>query len=108
VSSRKGKLDDMDGGVTEEEAKLLEKIPFACVICKKPYTKPVVTACGHYFCEACALQKFRKSPNCQTCGAGTGGVFNGARNLQKLLDKKRIREEKLQEKELEEFESDDE
>jgi RING finger protein 113A len=107
VASRRGKTDADDGGVTEEEAKMLEKIPFACTICKRPYTKPIVTTCGHYFCEACALQRFRKTPNCETCGAGTGGVFNAAKNLQKLLDRKRIREEKLQEKELEGLDSDD-
>ncbi|KAF7443062.1 Pre-mRNA-splicing factor cwc24 [Pyrenophora tritici-repentis] len=31
---------------------LLEKIPFACLICKKPYKTPIITKCGHYFCEA--------------------------------------------------------
>jgi RING finger protein 113A len=107
VASRRGKPDADDGGVTEEEAKMLEKIPFACTICKRPYVKPIVTTCGHYFCEACALQRFRKTPNCESCGSGTGGVFNMAKNLQKLLDRKRIREEKLQEKELEGIDSDD-
>ncbi|KAK8223616.1 hypothetical protein BKA81DRAFT_295721 [Phyllosticta paracitricarpa] len=82
----------------EEEAKLLEKIPFACIICKKPYTQPVVTNCGHYFCEKCALTRFRKNPSCAACGAGTGGRFNDAKNLKKLLEKKRERERKKKEK----------
>src|SRR6201992_4253167 len=38
----------------EDDEKLLESIPFACVICKESYKNPIVTKCGHYFCEACA------------------------------------------------------
>ena len=86
----------------DEDAELLEKIPFACVICKKPYTNPIVTKCGHYFCEKCALQRYRKKPDCAACGAGTGGVFNVARDLRKLLDRKQAREERLKKKAEEE------
>ena len=32
--------------VEEEE----EEVPFACLICRKPFTEPVATKCGHYFC----------------------------------------------------------
>ena len=80
---------------------MLEGIPFACILCKQPYKNPIVTKCGHYFCEACALQKYRKSPSCAACGAGTGGVFNGAKNLKKLLGRKRERARKRREKALE-------
>jgi RING finger protein 113A len=86
----------------------LEKIPFACIICKEGYKNPIVTKCGHYFCEACALKKFKKSPNCVACGAGTNGVFNVARNLTKLLERKREREERIKAKELAEKGSDEE
>jgi RING finger protein 113A len=68
---------------------MLEKIPFACIICKKPYSNPIITKCGHYFCEACALKRYRKDPTCANCSLKTMGVFNGAKNLQKLLDKKK-------------------
>ena len=27
-----------------------EDVPFACYICRKEFTDPVVTKCGHYFC----------------------------------------------------------
>jgi RING finger protein 113A len=77
----------------EAEAKMLEKIPFACVICEESYKNPIVTNCNHYFCEDCAIKRFRKTPTCAICGAGTGGVFNGAKNLKKLLDRKKEREE---------------
>ncbi|KAI6365155.1 RNA-splicing factor [Pyricularia grisea] len=75
----------------DEEDALIESIPFACIICKEPYKQPIKTRCGHYFCEPCALKRYRKDPTCAACGSGTNGVFNGARQLQKLLDKKRER-----------------
>ena len=79
-----------DAGSDDDDA-ALEGIPFACIICKKAYTNPIITKCGHYFCEKCALQRYRKNPSCAACGAGTGGVFNGAKGLKKLLEKKRER-----------------
>ncbi|KAM5347089.1 hypothetical protein ACJ41O_010094 [Fusarium nematophilum] len=78
----------------EAEIAMLEKIPFACIICKESYREPIVTRCGHYFCEPCALKRYRKDPTCAACGAGTNGVFNSAKKLKKLLEKKREREEK--------------
>lgn len=100
-------------GNEEEEGEdaMLEGIPFACIICKKGYTNPIVTKCGHYFCEACALMRYRKSPSCAACGAGTGGVFNGAKGLKKLLDKKRDRARKRREEAIaegKEIDEDDE
>lgn len=86
------------GADSEDDDAALEGIPFACIICKNPYTNPIITKCGHYFCEACALQRYRKNPACAACGAGTGGVFNGAKGLKKLLEKKRERARKRREK----------
>lgn len=95
ISTRGG----AEGKTEEEEAedKMLEKIPFACIICKQPYKFPILTKCGHYFCEKCALDRYKKTPNCAACGAGTGGVFNGAKGLKKLLERKKEREEKRRE-----------
>lgn len=85
ASASRGEVEE-EGG--EEEA-ALEGIPFACVICRGKYRNPVVTRCGHYFCEACALGRYRKDPSCAACGSGTGGVFNVAKNLKRLLERKR-------------------
>ncbi|KAF8419700.1 hypothetical protein EV426DRAFT_700850 [Tirmania nivea] len=83
----------------DEVDKELEKIPFACVICKKEYKKPIVTKCGHYFCEECAIGRYRKkNPSCAICGGRTDGVFNTAKGLQKKLDEKKRRSD-LKEKE---------
>ncbi|KAJ4147326.1 hypothetical protein LMH87_001858 [Akanthomyces muscarius] len=81
------------GDDAEEEA-MLEKIPFKCIICEGDYREPVITRCGHYFCEPCALKRYRKDPSCAACGAGTNGVFNSAKKLKKLLEKKKERAEK--------------
>jgi RING finger protein 113A len=99
-SANKGQAKDVD----DADAELLEKIPFACIICKKPYTTPIITKCGHYFCESCALHRYRKKPDCAVCGAGTNGVFNVAKDLRKLLDRKQAREERLKKKAEEEEE----
>ncbi|KAL9112770.1 MAG: hypothetical protein Q9227_003073 [Pyrenula ochraceoflavens] len=85
----------------EDDDALLESIPFACIICKKAYNNPIVTKCGHYFCEACALQRYRKNPSCAVCGTGTGGVFNVAKKLNRILEKKRERKAKRREQALE-------
>ncbi|KAL2835519.1 hypothetical protein BJY01DRAFT_223619 [Aspergillus pseudoustus] len=96
VSQRGSKPEEED-----EDEEELENIPFACLICKKPYQNPIVTKCGHYFCEACALQRYRKSPSCAVCGAGTGGVFNVAKKLNGLLEKKRARARQRREQAIE-------
>ena len=67
------------------------EIPFGCLICRKPYTDPVVTRCGHYFCSACAIKRFAKTPKCLACGAPTGGIFNRA---DKVIDKLRAKQAK--------------
>jgi RING finger protein 113A len=86
----------IDGKKAEEEQEsdeeaFLESIPFACIICNESYKEPIVTRCGHYFCEPCALKRYRKDPACAACGAGTNGVFNSAKRLEKLLERKRER-----------------
>lgn len=66
-----------------------EDVPFACLICRKPYTDPVSTKCGHYFCSACAIKRFAKTPKCLACGAPTGGMFNRADKIIAKMQKKR-------------------
>lgn len=70
-----------------------EDIPFACLICRKPYTDPVVTRCGHYFDSACAIKRFAKTPKCAACGAPTGGIFNRA---DKVIEKMRQKKEQAE------------
>ncbi|AEO54974.1 hypothetical protein MYCTH_2298245 [Thermothelomyces thermophilus ATCC 42464] len=97
----KGGGEDDDDNADLAEAAMLDNIPFACIICRGPYKSPVVTRCGHYFCEGCALRRYRRDPSCAACGAGTNGVFNAAKKLQKLLDKKRERAAKRRQEAIE-------
>lgn len=62
-------------------------LPFACHICREYFKNPVVTSCGHYFCEKCIMNRIRtESESCPICGKDTHGVFN---QPTKLLSKKR-------------------
>ncbi|WFD04622.1 N-terminal methionine N(alpha)-acetyltransferase NatE [Malassezia obtusa] len=72
------------GAGLEAEDDEEEEVPFACLLCRRPFTDPVVTLCGHYFCAPCAVQRFAKTPKCFACGAKTHGLFNSAT---KILDR---------------------
>jgi RING finger protein 113A len=108
-ADRKNTAEEDDDG--DDDA--LSNIPFACIICRESYKQPIQTRCGHYFCESCALKRYRKDPTCAACGAATNGIFNGASRLKKLLERKRQREEKRRQaaieagEEVSEDESDD-
>lgn len=80
--------DDSDSGDSDDE-----DVPFACLICRKHYTDPVVTRCGHYYCSACAIKRYAKTPKCLACGAPTGGIFNRADKVIEKMNKKRKEKE---------------
>ncbi|OON22064.1 DnaJ domain protein [Opisthorchis viverrini] len=65
---------------SEEEAQD-EDIPLQCLICRKDYKDPVVTTCRHYFCEECALKRYKKTARCYACTADTKGFFKFAKDL---------------------------
>ena len=77
--------DDDDDDATAATAN--DGLPFACHICRKPFMEPVVTNCGHYFCQACIMKHVRQETlACPICSKDTGGVFN---HHAKLISKKR-------------------
>ncbi|KAJ3318338.1 hypothetical protein HDV06_000571 [Boothiomyces sp. JEL0866] len=82
----------------EDEVESDDDLPFACLICRGDFKSPIVTKCKHYFCEACAIKHFKKSPGCFACNQNTQGVFNVAKELIGKLDAKKKR---MKEKELE-------
>lgn len=98
MASANRNAEEEDSG---DDDAMLEGIPFACIICRHKYKDPIVTKCGHYFCESCALKRYRKDPSCAACGASTGGVFNVAKGLKKLLDRKREKAAKRRQKAIE-------
>ncbi|TFK70643.1 hypothetical protein BDN72DRAFT_838729 [Pluteus cervinus] len=71
-----------------------EDVPFACLICRKHYTDPVVTRCNHYFCSACAIKRFARTPKCAACNAPTGGIFNRADKILEKINKKKNKKKK--------------
>ena len=58
-----------------------DELPFACFICRKPFEQPVVTKCGHYFCERCALDQEKKTKRCAVCNDPTSGIINEPKAL---------------------------
>ncbi|ORY28130.1 hypothetical protein BCR39DRAFT_535567 [Naematelia encephala] len=80
--------DAAQGQVAPQEEEEEEEVPFACLICRKEFTDPVVTKCGHYFCMKCAIERFIKSPKCYACGAPTSGIFNKAEKILAKLEAK--------------------
>ena len=77
---------------TDSDDSEVEDIPFACLLCRKPYTDPIVTKCGHYFCQACAIKRYAKNPKCAACGAPTNGIFNKAEKIIARAKAKRMKE----------------
>jgi len=54
----------------------------------------IVTKCDHYFCSACAIKRFAKTPKCAACGAPTNGIFNRAdKVVEKMRQRKQAKEE---------------
>ncbi|ODN81474.1 pre-mRNA-splicing factor CWC24 [Cryptococcus amylolentus CBS 6039] len=94
------KMAEEGGGRAQvEEEDEDEEVPFACLICRKPFTVPVVTRCGHYFCMACATKRFQKSPKCYACGAATQGIFNTAEKIiAKIEARNKVRQEERDER----------
>ena len=85
----------VDNDSDEDNAATIDDtIPFACHICRGPFRDPVVTSCGHYFCEGCIMGQVKgdagggaeASSACPICGKNTHSVFN---HPPKLVAKKR-------------------
>lgn len=53
-----------------------EELPFACLICRNPFTDPIVTRCGHYFDSKCAIKRWVGVRVC-VCGVSEGSSCHG-------------------------------
>lgn len=60
-------------------------LPFACYICREQFNRPIVTLCGHYFCEDCAISRLQKHSTCAICKKQLSGTFNPALKLKAKL-----------------------
>ncbi|KAI4467428.1 zinc finger protein [Holotrichia oblita] len=73
-----------------------DDFPLTCTICRKTFVDPIITRCKHYFCEKCALERYRKSTRCFICNTQTNGVFNPAKEL--ILKLKNMEKEEDEDK----------
>lgn len=89
------------GGMQEQEIESDSELAFECPICNSEFKAPVVTKCGHHFCETCILKHFQKKSKCFVCGESLGGIFNCALDLEKRIAK---RKEAIAKKEQESLE----
>jgi RING finger protein 113A len=80
--------DDEDAPLAEDD----DGLPFACFICREAFNEPIVTPCGHYFCQDCLQGNTNADANndggqkCPICSQETHGVMN---QPTKLITKKR-------------------
>ena len=83
----KGHLEkERDTFTIDKEEKITETkaIPEICGICTEKFTRPVVvTKCGHFFCEKCALKKTKTSSKCHICLSPVNGQFQIAKDFMK-------------------------
>lgn len=63
-------------------------LPFACHLCRGAFDEPIITPCGHYFCQSCLQKQIQNSNDskCPICQKETHGVMN---QPTKLIAKKR-------------------
>lgn len=64
-------------------------VPFKCILCKKDYKSPIKTQCGHLFCQACFLNRYKvqKKSGCAICNKDVEGVMIpvSKRELEELI-----------------------
>lgn len=84
-----------------EESEDEDGLPFACLKCRERWRldmAPVVTRCGHYFCEKCAVEEYKATSKCSQCGVETYGILNTAtRVIEKLERTEKERKETVDE-----------
>jgi len=80
------------GGESDDDKYVIssddDDLPVKCPLCRQQFRVPVVTRCKHYFCEKCALEQYRKSQRCYSCGKQTSGMFNPAKDMMERMAKR--------------------
>jgi len=81
-----------DGAESDDDKYVIssddDDLPVKCPLCRQVFNTPVVTRCKHYFCEKCAIDHYRKSQRCYSCGKQTSGMFNPAKDLIERMAKR--------------------
>lgn len=89
----RGEADTEEGEGAGVDSDDEDELPFACFICREPFTDPVVTQCKHYFCEHCALKHHSRNKLCFVCNKATNGVFNTAHEIVRKMKEAKKAEE---------------
>jgi len=93
--------DAQDGDSSPSEVDSDDDTPQACPKCDQKWEDcksiPIITVCGHHFCEDCAMEGYATSPACMACGLATNGIFNSCDSLEEKIKKKKT--DKIEEKE---------
>lgn len=94
---------DLQEVVEKTIEKTIRDVPFKCVMCRNDYKNPVVTSCGHYFCNKCFFRRIKDTGNkkCVICGHDTKGSAKVAANLQQILRLQQQQKEEKEEKRVE-------
>jgi RING finger protein 113A len=98
AKAMKGMMDNFNSGGNkpsssassagdDESTIAKDDIPFACFLCRGPFTDPITTTCSHYFCEACIIASYKEDKTCPICKKDLGGVFNFPEKLMKKMKK---------------------
>merc|ERR1712216_501985 len=100
-----GKDFDEEESSSEEEEDSDDDLPRECPCCDLKWEEcssiPIVTICGHHFCEDCAMTNYAKTPKCMTCGSPTNGMFNSCDQIEaKIKAKKEAKAERAREAKL--------
>jgi len=88
----KKQQEEMIKAEAKVERKTGDELPHACMICRKPFTNPVVTPCKHYFCMQCALNEFKKSTRCFACRKQINAVITPAKDMEAAMKARRLAE----------------
>ncbi|XP_065179123.1 E3 ubiquitin-protein ligase RNF113A-like [Sycon ciliatum] len=84
-----GKNDPTKYELEQSDAEDDDEFPFACFVCRDPFKDPIITKCGHYFCERCMLDHHKKvGSRCPICQSATQGIYNPAKELIKHIKKR--------------------
>lgn len=92
-AARKRKLEELENFMDSNQNNKNQDITFPeeCSLCSKSFEDPIITQCGHYFCQSCAnshyqSKKSSSTPRCPTCSKPLNGIFNRAHKLIKHLE----------------------
>lgn len=87
---RRGEDPNQVDACEQEENIDDDGLPFGCYLCRNAFKRPVVTNCGHYFCEDCAVSRMQAHSTCAICKTELSGTLNPAVKLQAKVDRLQI------------------